>query len=392
MDEQEQVGMDLNLMTGVFDALPHSTVILDSDFRVRATNRAFCKMFGIDRQETEGAAFLDVLPGQWAPDALTVYLQEALYGRAGIGYLDGTDNESDRKRSYRMIASRLESGSIDGISLLVTIEDISELGQVKIALGQVEDELFAEEQDRIVLQHAIQEENTVLAGRSREFEAFAYSVAHDLRAPLRTVHGFAEALAEDYSNSLDNKAKEYLGRILAASENMAQLIEDLLSLSRVSQADLTFEEVDLGDIVRELVGTLSKSESGRSVDVTIVDNAVQYCDTSLISIALDNLIRNAWKFTRQSPQAQIEFGFKDDSRTRVYFVRDNGVGFDPKYADKLFLPFHRLHSVRDFPGTGLGLSLVHRIITRHGGRIWAEAKENEGATFYFSLPDLPKDK
>ncbi|MGD8923206.1 MAG: ATP-binding protein, partial [Candidatus Zixiibacteriota bacterium] len=250
----------------------------------------------------------------------------------------------------------------------------------------------------ITQKQAMQDENTELLDRglelealNRELEAFAHSVAHDLRAPLRTVHGFAEALVEDYSDSLGDKGREYLDRILSASENMAQLIEDLLSLSRVSRADLIFDQVDLSNMVRELVDTLRNSEDGRTVKVTIVDNAVQRCDTNLMRIALDNLIRNAWKFTRHTAQAKIEFGFRDESGMRVYFVRDNGTGFDPTYADKLFLPFHRLHPARDFPGTGLGLSLAQRIITRHGGRIWADARENEGATFYFSLPSIQKD-
>ena len=398
MDEQEQVGMDLNLLRGVFDALPHSAVVLDSDFRVRATNRAFCQMFGVERQGTEETAFLDVLPPQWSPNDLSTCLQEALHGDVGKASLDGTYNDSGKKRTRRMIASRLETGFDDGAtSLLVTITDISELGQVKAALNRAEDDLIAEEQDHMVQQQVMQDRNTDLVDRgleleglNRELEAFAHSVAHDLRAPLRIVHGFAEVLAEDYTESLDNKAKDYLGRILAASENMAQLIEDLLSLSRVSQADLTFEEVNLSDIVRELVDTLRDSEDGRKVKVTIVDRAVQYCDTNLMRIALNNLIRNAWKFTRHTSPAHIEFGFGDESGTRVYFVRDDGVGFNPAYADRLFLPFHRLHPARDFPGTGLGLSLAQRIIARHGGRIWAEGRDNEGATFYFSLPNLQK--
>ncbi len=399
MDEREQVGADLNMTKDVFYALPYSAVILDSDFRVKATNQAFCQMFDVERKETEGAAFLDVLPPPWSPEALAIYLQEALHGHAGKEYLDWTYNDSGRKRTHRMIAGRLETGFDDGAkSLLVTIMDISELGHVKAALNQAEHDLIAEDQDHMVQQPAMQDRKTELADRglelealNRELEAFTHSVAHDLRAPLRTVHGFAEALAEDYGDSLDDEAREYLGRILSASENMAQMIEDLLSLSRVSEAELTLEEVNLSDMVREIISALGKTDSGRSVDVRIVDNAVQYCDTNLMRIALDNLIRNAWKFTRHTPQAEIEFGFRDESGVRVYLIRDNGVGFDPKYADKLFLPFHRLHPARDFPGTGLGLSLVQRIITRHGGRIRAEAKENEGATFYFSLPGLPED-
>jgi len=400
MDEQEQVGMNLNVMRDAFDLSPHSTLILDSDFRVRATNRAFCQMFGLGPQEADGVAFIEVIPRQWDLDALAVYLRAVLNGFAETEYFDGTYNDGGRQRTRRLTASRLESGfDDDEASLLVTMVDISELGQVKAVLDQVQDQLVAREQDHIGQQQMMLEKNVELADRGHELEAlnrdlesFAYSVAHDLRAPLRTVHGFSEAIVEDYGDSLDEKGREYLDRILSASENMARLIEDLLSLSRVSQAALTFEEADLSNIVHELVGALRDSGDGRTVDVTIVDRAVQHCDTNLMRIALDNLIRNAWKFTQHTPQAQIEFGFRDDSGMRVYFVRDNGAGFDPNYADKLFLPFHRLHSMRDFPGTGLGLSLAQRIITRHGGRMWADGKEDEGATFYFSLPSLQKDE
>ena len=221
---------------------------------------------------------------------------------------------------------------------------------------------------------------------NRELEAFSYSVSHDLRAPLRAIHGFAEALIEDYGDRLDEVGMDYLNRVRRSAERMAQLIDGLLSLSRLSQRDLYVGMVDLSTLAREVIEELSQRQPDRSVEVKIADGLVAECDMDLVRIVLDNLLGNSWKFTVGKDQAVIEFGAIGQNGETVYFVRDNGVGFDMRYADKLFMPFQRLHG-EEFEGTGIGLATVARIIYRHGGRIWAEGVPGAGATFFFTLSE-----
>jgi light-regulated signal transduction histidine kinase (bacteriophytochrome) len=219
----------------------------------------------------------------------------------------------------------------------------------------------------------------------RELEAFSYSVSHDLRAPLRGIDGFSKILAEDYADKLDNEAARYLGRIRAGAQRMGAIIDDLLTLSRVTRGRLATQRVDLSAVAREVVEALREAEPERKVQVSIADDLVVEGDVQLLRLALENLLGNAWKFTRQEPLAQIAFDAKVAESGTVYRVRDNGVGFDMAHADKLFAAFQRLHDPDDFEGTGIGLATVRRIIERHGGRIWAEGAEGEGATFYFTL-------
>jgi two-component system, sensor histidine kinase and response regulator len=220
-----------------------------------------------------------------------------------------------------------------------------------------------------------------------ELEAFTYSVSHDLRAPLRPLHGFSQALLEDHGDKLDVKGKEYLQRIRAAAERMGQLIDDMLKLSHVGQGDINPQSVDLSELVRSIVDELRAGEPARNVELVAPPSVVAAADARLMRIALENLVRNAWKFTRQRSRTRIELGSNTGDEGGVtYFVRDDGVGFDPTYAGKLFQPFQRLHLATAFEGTGIGLAIVSRIIRRHGGRVWAESEPDHGATFYFTLP------
>ena len=240
-------------------------------------------------------------------------------------------------------------------------------------------------QHREHLEDLISRRTIELSAINQELEAFSYSVSHDLRAPLRAMDGYSQAILEDYHELLDEEGKSYLGKIRAASQRMGELIDDLLKLSRISRAELHLETVDLSELVRSITDQLRQSQSERDVEVTIRDAVVAQGDKRLLTIALENLLGNAWKFTAKQAQGKIEFGLTEQDGNRVYFVHDSGVGFDMKYAQKLFTPFHRLHSEKDYPGTGIGLSTVQRIIQRHGGRIWAEAEIGKGATFYFTL-------
>ena len=231
----------------------------------------------------------------------------------------------------------------------------------------------------------LQRRDIELAAVNDELEAFNYSVSHDLRAPLRTIDGFSQALLEDYEDKLDDEGKDYLGRTRAASQRMGVLIDDLLNLSRVTRGELRHEEVDLSEIAHKVVVELKEGDPGRQVTFEITEGAVTMGDPNLLRAVLDNLIGNAWKFTGNHETANIEFGITEDEGKPAFFVRDDGAGFDMEYADNLFGAFQRLHGMTEFPGTGIGLATVQRIIHRHGGRVWAEGKVEQGATFYFTL-------
>ena len=220
---------------------------------------------------------------------------------------------------------------------------------------------------------------------SRELESFSYSVAHDLRAPLRGIDGFSQVLLEDYSEKLDAEGQRYLNRVRESAQHMAQLIESLLNLARVTRGDIRRERVDLSELSRATAGRLKTGQPERDVEIRIGDAPGVEGDARLLGLVLENLLGNAWKFTRKQAKAQIEFGSTQDNGQTVFFVRDNGAGFDMKFAAKLFGVFQRLHSSREFEGTGIGLATVQRIVIRHGGRIWAEAQVGDGATFFFTL-------
>ncbi|HEX2182907.1 MAG TPA: CHASE domain-containing protein, partial [Rubrobacteraceae bacterium] len=230
----------------------------------------------------------------------------------------------------------------------------------------------------------LEETNRELEGANRELEAFSYSVSHDLRAPLRSIEGFSQILLEDHARGLDEEARGYLGRVRAASRRMSTLIDDLLDLSRVSRGPLRREVIDLSAIAREVAAELRKSRPEREVEFVIAGGLTATGDPRLLAVALGNLLGNAFKFTEKRPRAVVEFGATGDGRG-AYYVRDNGVGFDMAYADKLFGAFQRLHPPEHFEGTGIGLATVQRIVHRHGGRVWAEGEVGEGATFFFTL-------
>ncbi len=264
------------------------------------------------------------------------------------------------------------------MSSRVTFTQKNEIGELGNEFNRMADTIAEKElQSR---NHAIQLEES-----NKELEAFAYSVSHDLRAPLRSIDGFSQALLEDYDDKLDASGKNYLQRVRAAAQHMGQLIDDLLNLSRITRYEMKQEKVDLSALTSEITNELQKAKPERNVTSIIASGITANGDAHLLRIALTNLLENAWKFTGKQPQARIEFGVIQKDGKSVYFVRDDGVGFDMKYADKLFTPFQRLHTTGDFPGTGIGLAIVQRIIHRHGGKIWAESEVEQGTTFYFTL-------
>jgi len=248
---------------------------------------------------------------------------------------------------------------------------------------EAEEELQRHQQQ---LERLVAERTAELSAVNEELEAFSYSVSHDLRGPLRAIDGFSQLLIDDFGDRVDDAGREYLDRVRNAAQRMGELIDDLLDLSRVSRADINSEPVDLSVLAREIVADLRAGEPQRNVEVEVQAAMRVTGDKLLLRLALENLIGNAWKYTSGGRRARIEVGMEERENGVVFFVQDNGVGFDMKYADKLFQPFQRLHGTHEFPGTGIGLATVQRIIQRHGGRLWANAAPGQGARFCFTLP------
>jgi signal transduction histidine kinase len=264
-----------------------------------------------------------------------------------------------------------------------------ELGRLTDVFNHMLDQI--EEQDKAlralnaVLEQRVLQRTEELSAANRELQSFSYSVSHDLRAPLRQMDGFSQALLEDYRDKLDAEGVENLEFIRRAAQKMAKLIDDLLRLSRIGQDQMRWEETDLSAMAVEITQELQLRDTGRKIEWTIESGVRVIGDRALLRIALENLLENAWKFTAPRETACIGFGTGTQGGGRLFTVRDNGVGFDMAYASKLFSAFQRLHTAKAFPGTGIGLAIVQRVITRHGGRVWAESIVDKGSTFHFTL-------
>jgi signal transduction histidine kinase len=274
------------------------------------------------------------------------------------------------------------AGNLD-FQLGVTTRD--EIGELARAFDQMTEKLKTTTVSRDELEQRVIERTDQLEAANKELEAFSYSISHDLRAPLRAIHGFSRILLEEHAPHLADEAQRYLRLVRDNAQHMGQLIDDLLAFSRLSRQPLKRQRVVYADLVRQVLGDLGSEHVGRRVDIAVGDLPLCQADPALLKQVLVNLCTNALKFTRQREVAVIEIGCSKASGECVYFVKDNGVGFDMQYVGKLFGVFQRLHRVNEYDGTGVGLAIVQRIIARHGGRVWAEAAVNQGATFYFTL-------
>ncbi len=267
-------------------------------------------------------------------------------------------------------------------AVLNILEDFEgEKANVELANENLEREI----KERKRADEEIQRTNRELRAANKELEAFSYSVSHDLRTPLRSIDGFSQALLEDYADKLDSTALEHLQRVRRAAQRMAALIDDMLNLSRVTRCELHREKLDLSAMAKLIAAELREAEPARRVEFVIESGLTAMGDLQLLRAAMENLLRNSWKYTSGHPTARIEFGRSKEIDKHPFIIRDDGAGFDPRYADRLFGAFQRLHTAKEFPGTGVGLATVQRIIHRHGGEIWAEGAVEQGATFYFTL-------
>jgi PAS domain S-box-containing protein len=352
------------------------------DMVVTRFNHAFEALTGRDAGDVVGQALAVLFPEDSREASLRL-IEETLAGRhwqsveIPILRADG---------GVRVVLwSSANIYSADGETLVATIaqgQDISARKQAEHGLREAERELAAM---NLGLERRVLERTLELEAANRELEAFSYSVSHDLRAPLRALDGFSLALIEDYGEQLDDTAMDYLARVRGASQRMGQLIDDLLMLSQVTRREMDHERVDLSALARDTIADLREAQPERVVHTHVQDGLSADGDPALLRVVLQNLLVNAWKFTSRMPEAHVEVGVEQCEGDAAYFVRDDGAGFDAAYVGKLFTPFQRLHGADEFPGTGIGLATVKRIVQRHGGTVWAVGAVDCGATFYFTL-------
>jgi len=374
MQADEKVRDSERRLRALVEHARDAITVLGADGKLLYESPAPARMLGYEPGMTKGKTSFELIH----PDDMPVVadtLKRLLQDPGGAEDLEVRVRHSDGSwRSMEVTACNLLDDTAVG-GIVVNQRDITEH---KRALEEISK--LNEEQERRVV-----ERTTQLQAVNGELEAFAYSVSHDLRTPLRSIDGFSQILLEDYSETIDERGKDYLRRVRLASQRMSELIDDLLSLSRVTRGQMQRETVDLSALARTVATGLEQGQPERQVEFVIEQGIAVDGDDHLLRVALDNLLGNAWKFTGKTPRATIEFGRTQDNGRQTYFVRDNGVGFDMAYADKLFGTFQRLHSPSEFEGTGIGLATVQRIIHRHGGKIWAESAVGEGTTFSFTL-------
>jgi PAS domain S-box-containing protein len=371
--EREATEAQQRLAASVFDNATEGIVVTDRDNNIISVNRAFTVITGYSAEEVMGA---NVRLGGGKHDPVSHEEMWAMANRTGNWEGEIWDKRKNGDLFCALVSiSAIRNGAGEMVRHSIIFMDITGRKQAEAALLCLNQEL----EDRVAQRTA------ALEFANRELEAFSYSVSHDLRAPLRAINGFAALILKDCRDRLDTALYGNLQRIWANSERMGELIDDLLSLTRVSRQEVRRQDFDFSVLAGKVAAALAEAHPQRKVHLTVQSDARAHADRGLVQVVLENLVGNAWKFTANADTARIEVGVERRANKTTYYVRDNGAGFDMDYAHKLFKPFQRLHSREEFEGTGIGLSIVQRIVTKHGGEIWAESVKGQGTVFLFTL-------
>lgn len=388
---------------GLLESAPDAMVIANAEGTIIIINAQTERLFGYPRNEIIGNKVEFLIPERFHASHTRhrdEYIESPKVRAMGAGMELYGRRKDGSEFPVEVSLSPLKVSDEEGLNVIAAIRDITKQVESREEIKKLNENLEHLVMERTAeleklylelhdlnkdLESRVTRRTWELEESNKELESFSYSVSHDLRAPLRSIDGFSNKIIKDYGHLLDEQGRDYFSRVINASQKMGQLIDDLLKLARLSRVEMNLADTNLTSIAEAIAADLQSSAPERSVDFVIQQGLVDKADRSLMQIALQNLFDNAWKYTRNTRDAKIEFSsFRQETKT-VYSLRDNGVGFDMRYVNKLFGAFQRLHSAAEFEGTGIGLATVKRIIRRHHGTIWAEAEVNQGAAFYFTL-------
>ncbi len=364
LEEERQIALRRFYL--ILSSMHFGILLVTDDNKVEFANQAFCDNFGLKD----------------SPNDLLKLSADEIIEKIRFSYAD-PDAEVAHIRELVSLGQSVHGEVVDMSGGRTFLRDFIPMWINEKRFGRLW--VHADITERTRIEVALEETNALLQARNAELDSFNYSVSHDLRGPLRAIGAFSTMLAKEYAAKMDDEEKVYLKQITRSVDRMAQIIDDLLKLSRITRVEIKRADVDLGDIVKTLARELKHNAPERVVEFA-VDDIIVHADAGLMRIVMENLIFNAWKFTSRRPQARIEFSSRQEGEKTIYFVRDNGEGFDMAHSRKLFTPFQRLHSESEFPGTGIGLAIIRRIIEHHGGKVWAEGEVGKGATIYFEVP------